>query len=264
MGFKRDREVSHFSLQFAMGLQSLLPHNLHFITEELRQTYSDVLLKIAQDLKREEQEELQFLCTHKINSETTTVTDTLNIFIELERIGKISWENVCFLKKILTQLLRSNLAESLLTKYEIMRDVTLLLGLYANKRHGWNANQRISSSVEKLSDYLFNVTKETSRTCTEGDKLDLTFNVSVLGEEDIKEMLVEFEQEIESKFTSDSLSKLTMLVVVAGELVFEAFVNGEKRDATNICFIAFDKIYHRMQELRIGWVSLNSQFLYSR
>ena len=61
-------------------------------------------------------------------------------------------------------------------------------------------------------------------------------------------MLVEFEQEIESKFTSDSWSKLTMFVVISGELVFETLANGEKQDVMNICFITVDKICCRMQE----------------
>ena len=237
--------------------QSHLPlPTLHLIKHELRQIYYATLLQIAQKLPKDEQEELQFLCTHKINSETTTVADTLKIFIKLEHIGKMSWENVRFLKKILTQLLRLDLEESL-TKYEIKRDFLLLLALYANKRQGCrNTYQRFSASVEKLSDLLLNVTNEISRTATtEEDKLDLTFIRSVLAEEDIKQVLVEFEQEIESKFTSDSWTKLTMFVVIAGELVFEALANGEKHDVMNICFITVDKICCRMQELRGGWVS---------
>lgn len=103
--------------------------------------------------------------------------------------------------------------------------------------------QRFPTSVWKLSDLLLNVTNEISRTATtDADKLDLTFIRSVLAEEDIKQVLVDFEQEIESKFTSDSWSKLTMFVVIAGELVFEALANGEKQDVMNVCFITVDKI----------------------
>lgn len=246
-----------------MGSQShLLPPTLRLIKDELRHLYDATLLQIAQKLPKDQQEELQFLCTHKINSETTTVTETLNIFIKLEHIGKISWENVRFLKKILTQLFRLDLEENL-TKYEIKRDLALLLALYASKRQGCrNTYQRFSTSVEKLSDLLLNVTNEISRTATtDEDKLDLTFIRSVLAEEDIKQVLVEVEQEIERKFTSDSWSKLTMFVVIAGELVFEALANGEKQDAMNICFISVDKICCRMQELRGGWVSLSRLFL---
>ena len=246
-----------------MGSQShLLPPTLRLIKDELRHLYDATLLQIAQKLPKDQQEELQFLCTHKINSETTTVTETLNIFIKLEHIGKISWENVRFLKKILTQLFRLDLEENL-TKYEIKRDLALLLALYASKRQGCrNTYQRFSTSVEKLSDLLLNVTNEISRTATsDEDKLDLTFMRSVLAEEDIKQVLVEVEQEIERKFTSDSWSKLTMFVVIAGELVFEALANGEKQDVMNICFITVDKICCRMQELRGGWVSLSRLFL---
>lgn len=246
-----------------MGSQSHLPPpTLPLIKDELRHIYDATLLQIAQKLPKDQQEELQFLCTHKINSETTKVIDTLNIFIKLEHTGKISWENVRFLKKILNQLFRLDLEESL-TKYEIKRDLALLLALYASKRQGWrNTYQRFSPSVEKLSDLLLNVTNEISRTATtDEDKLDLTFMRSVLAEEDIKQVLVEFEQEIESKFTADSWSKLTMFVVIAGELVFEALANGEKQDAMNICFISVDKICCRMQELRGGWVSLSRLFL---
>ena len=153
--------------------------------------------------------------------------------------------------------------EESLTKYEIKRDLALLLSLYASKRQGCrNTYQRFPTSVWKLSDLLLNVTNEISRTATtDADKLDLTFIRSVLAEEDIKQVLVEFEQEIESKFTSDSWSKLTMFVVIAGELVFEALATGEKQDVMNVCFITVDKIRCRMQELRGGWVSLSRLFL---
>lgn len=246
-----------------MGSQShLLPPTLDLIEDELRHIYNATLLQIAQKLPKDQQEDLQFLCTHKINSETTTVINTLNIFIKLEHIEKISWENVRFLKKILTQLFRLDLEETL-TKYEIKRDLALLLALYASKRQGCrNTYKRFSTSVEKICDLLLNVTNEISRTpTTDADKLDLTFIRSVLAEEDIKQVLVEFEQEIESKFTSDSWSKLTMFVVIAGELVFEALAHGEKQDVMNICFITVDKICCRMQELRGGWVSLSRLFL---
>lgn len=148
-----------------MGSQSHLPPpTLHLIKDELRHIYNAILLQIAQKLPKDQQEELQFLCTHKINSETTSVTDTLKIFIKLEQIGRISWENVRFLKKILTQLFRLDLEESL-TKYEIKRDLALLLALYACKRQGCRNSyrQRFSTSVEKLSDLLLNVTNEISR-----------------------------------------------------------------------------------------------------
>ena len=153
--------------------------------------------------------------------------------------------------------------EESLFKYEIKRDLALLLALYASKRQGCrNTCQRFSTSVEKISDLLLNVTNEISRTATtDADKLDLTFIRSVLAEEDIKHVLVEFEQEIERKFTSDSWSKLTMFVVISGELVFETLANGEKQDVMNICFITVDKICCRMQELRGGWVSLSRLFL---
>lgn len=140
--------------------------------------------------------------------------------------------------------------EESLFKYEIKRDLALLLVLYASKRQGCrNTYQRFSTSVEKISDLLLNVTNEISRTATtDADKLDLTFIRSVLAEEDIKHVLVEFEQEIERKLTSDSWSKLTMFVVISGELVFETLANGEKQDVMNICFITVDKICCRMQE----------------
>ena len=116
-------------------------------------------MRISHNLKTVQQEELQFLCSGLIPK---TTTENLIIFRALENAGKILWEDVCFLKERLHLVQRFDLVERL-TAFEIERNLTLLLKLYARKRIRSEASRRFSFSVEMVSTYLVELTTETVR-----------------------------------------------------------------------------------------------------
>ena len=72
----------------------------------------------------------------------------------------------------------------------------------------------------------------------------------------MEKVLVDFEEETEREL-SDPWSKLTLLVVIAGEIVAEALANEERRRKTNViklCSTLADKLCFRMIKLG-SWVS---------
>ena len=220
---------------------------LDTITNELRRAYKAVLLKIAHNLEINQQEGLRFYYDEIIKKGDT---EALKILRSLEFAGKISWEDVSFIKERLNLVKRLDLVERL-TAFEIKSNLILLLDLYARKRNKSEASRRFSSSVEMVSGYLVKLT-------TEAVLNGFDFNnirSLVESRRGIKEVLVEFENESE---LTQPWSKLTLLVVIAGEIISEALSTEEHRrklDVMKLCSIAADELYFRM--IKIGsWVSV--------
>ena len=87
--------------------------NFDTITEELQQDYAALLLQIVQELEQDRVEELRLYCT-AAGLIPKEITGAVNIIFELERIGKISWKNVSFLKESLNRVFRLDLVKTLL------------------------------------------------------------------------------------------------------------------------------------------------------
>ena len=227
--------------------------NFDAITGELRLNYAALLLHIVQELEQDRVEELRLYCTAAglISKE---ITGAVNIILELERIGKISWKNLSFLKGSLNCVSRLDLVETLL-EFENKRDMILLMNLYAKKRNGLETKGRFSSSVESLSECLVKVV---AMETTPG-RFDLSdIRSSLESTEGIKRVLSEFEKEIEAEL-SHRWSKLTLLVIIAAEIIFEVLGNEEHRrklDVMELFFTAADELCFRMKNLG-SWVSLN-------
>ena len=221
----------------------------NIITKEIKLAYNAVLVQISQELETVQQEELRFLCDGLIPK---TTTKALTIFRALEHAGRISWEDVCFLKESLNLVKRLDLVERL-TAFEIKRNLTLLLGLYGRKRKKSEASSRFSSSVEKISEYLVKLPTETMK-----DRIDCNCIRSLMeSRKGIKEVLVKFEDEIEREL-SFAWSKLTLLVVIAGEMISEALTNDgsrQKLDVKELYSSAAYELCSRMIKLG-SWVSL--------
>ena len=121
-------------------------------TENLQRAYKSILLQIARNLEKDQQEELRFIFRELIRREP----GALIIMSSLEYAGKISWSDVSFLKEGLLEVERSDLAEKL-TEFEVMRNLTVLLDFYARKKQGISESSCSSplDSVEKVAGYLF-------------------------------------------------------------------------------------------------------------
>ena len=214
---------------------------------KLRQAYAAVLLKIARNLNRDQQQELRFYYSRSglISVEDTEILTTLTF---LEYAGMISWEDVGRLTEGLRQIQRLDLVK-LLTEFEMKRNLTVFLDFYARKRLELDLCFR-SDAVQSTAAYLLT---ETIR-----DGFDIT-NVRSLVEsgKSIKKVLNDFEEEIDRSEFSSPWSKLTMLIAIAGEIIVAASANGKRHQnhqLMEMCSTAAEECSLRMIELG-SWVS---------
>ena len=218
-------------------------------TNELRRheyEYREVLLTINSNLTEIQKKELHFYYTHY-----AAAGETLELFRSLEDDKKISWEDVCFLKDGLRAVQRKDLVD-IVTEFENKRNLTSLVDMYARKRRGFEESSCCHNSIEQAAAYL-------ERTTTHGISLDGTFYRSLLeSRKSIEKVISEFDEAIKHAVL-DPWGQLTLLVVVAGEIVTEAFRMSEERRLTSeviskMCRSAADELYCRMQKLGT-WVS---------
>ena len=214
---------------------------------KFRQAYAAVLLQIARNLDRDQQQELRFYYSR---SGLSPVEDTgiLTLLTSLEYAGMISWEDVGRLTEGLRQIQRLDLVK-LLTEFELKRDLTVLLDFYTRKRLELDLCFR-SNSVQSTAAYLLT---ETVR-----DEFDITNVRSLVGSgKSIKTVLNEFEEEIDRSELSSPWSKLTMLIVIAGEIIVAASADGirhQNHQLMEMCSTAAEECSSRMIELG-SWVS---------
>ena len=224
--------------------------------ENLQRAYKAVLLNIVRSLEKDQQEELRFIFGELIRKEP----GALIIMSSLENAGKISWSDVSFLKEGLLVVKRWDLAEKL-AEFEVMRNLTVLLDFYARKRQGISESSCsfVLDSVEKVAGYLLKITREEFE-----DGFDVTEKVrSLLGEsrEDIKNLMLEFNQEILEfdQELSDPWSKLTLLIVISGEIFAVALANEEhhqKQEVMKLLYTVAEDLCSRITKLLKGsWVS---------
>ena len=214
-------------------------------TDQLRQAYNNVLLQISFDLDREHRKELSRCCTRHVTKQDT---ETVTIFRCLEHEGKISWENVCFLKDVMRTTQRVDIVRKL-TEFELIRDLTILLDFYARKRQELHLSY-CPLPVKIVAGYLAKLT-EIAR-----DSLDVVcLSITVESSKDIRKALVDFEEEIDCRGLTFSWNGFTMLVIIAGELIALASAS-EARSESNIelCSTAADELCPRMIGLG-SWVS---------
>ena len=135
----------------------------------------------------------------------------------LEHSGKISWDNVNFLIEVLSPIKRLDLAKRL-TKSEVRRDLTILLHFYARNR----------LELDQLVN-VFPLTKTTARhlltTFTENENERCRFYAARMRSlaESKKNIHQVFEDDIDVRSGVNSpWSKLTMLVIISGEIIVAA------------------------------------------
>ena len=134
----------------------------------------------------------------------------------LEHSGKISWDNVNFLIEVLSPIKRLDLAKRL-TKSEVRRDLTILQHFYARNR------------LELDPVNVFPLMKTTARHLltifTENENERCRFYAARMRSlvESNKNIHQVFEDDIDVRSGVNSpWSKLTMLVIISGEVIAAA------------------------------------------
>ena len=219
--------------------------------ENLQRAYKAVLLQIVRNLEKYEQEELRFFFDELISRRRP---GALSIMSSLENAGKISWSDVSFLKEGLEEVKRLDLVEKL-TVFEVKRNLTVLLDFYARKRQGIEScYQSVPDPVKRVAGYLLKITREVFQ-----DGFDVSERVrSLLGEskEDVKNLMREFEEKCDQELY-DPWSKLTLFIVISGEILAVALANEEhhqKQEVMKLLSTAAESLCSRI--LKLGnWVS---------
>ena len=222
------------------------------LTDELRESYKSVLLNLSHNLTIKQQGELRFYCTELITEDDS---GNLGIFRSLENAGKISWENVSFLKKGLLAMLREDLCKTL-TLFEIKRDLIILLDLYARKKCGEDCGHAFHS-VGKVADILVTLTNQIAGEHDETYDAGIAVESLVKSTKNLRKVLIAFE-EVVVRELMDPWSRLTFLIVIAGEIVAVALAKNDNRyktEALKLCCNGAEELSSRMINLG-SWVSL--------
>ena len=177
----------------------------------------------------------------------------MSVMSSLEYAGKISWSDLSFLKEGLLEVKRSDLADKL-TEFEVMRNLTVPLDFYARKKQGISQSSCSSplDSVEKVAGYLLMITREVFQ-----DGFDVGERVrSLLGEsrEDIKNLMLVFEDNCDQEL-SDPWSKLSLLIVISGEIFALALANEEhhqKKEVMKLLYTVAEDLCSRIASWKLG------------
>ena len=210
------------------------------------------LIRIVHSLDKDQQRELQFYYKRDIPSGTD---GALNILDSLDDVGVISWTDVDSLKKGLRAIQRLDLIE-ILTAFETQRNLKLFLLDCARKRQGSESRcYQSASSIKPLAKHLV---KETTGIFTDGLNGSKVRSL-IKSRKNVQEVLFDFEQQIEKKQFVNPWSKLTFLVVIAGEIVAAVFmmsaIDEERQtDPKEVLRICFEFCHTRLIKLG-SWVS---------
>ena len=219
------------------------------ILSAVQSAYRNILLEIYFELGQEDQKNLHFYCSDLIPG---NVTDTISILKCLEKAENISPEDLHFLKDAMRAIRRLDIAKKL-TKFEIKRDLTLLLYFYVRKILRLDL-YCCSQAMKKVAGYLARL-METVR-----DRVDITkINLTVESSRDLRKALADFERELDCREPERfSWKEITMLVVYAGEIIAIASTNEEQPETViELCSTATDELFSRMTRLE-SWVSIIS------
>ena len=231
-------------------MSSQIPNS---IVGELQKAYKAALLRIVDNLNIEQQQKLQFYYEGLIPRE---IDGALNILRSLEDVEEISWTDVDSLKKGLRAIQRLDLIE-ILTTFETRRDLNLFLVDYARKRQGSESwCYQSASSIELLAKHLVKVTTGIFTDGLNGSKVRSLMK----SRKNVQEMLLDFEEQIEKKQFVNPWSKLTFLVVIAGEVVAAVFMMSaidEERPTDPKEVLRICSKFCRTRLMKLGnWVSL--------
>ena len=221
------------------------------MTDRLRQTYRNTLYQIARNLDEEQQKGLQFLCVEHV---PRRVKELLDLFYALEENKKMSWIDVSFLMKCLDAIGRKDLAE-LLAKFEVKRNMFILLSFYVKKRNGqysFDDDDDDRSSATELAEYLVQLMEG-----FEGN-VEIRDIMNSSDGDNKKDLWLKFVNECPAWSSGKTWSKFSMLVALAGETICASasiHPGGNSEEAImDICIALADELYCPMLQLG-SWVN---------
>ena len=218
------------------------------MTDRLRQTYRNTLYQIARNLDEEQQKGLQFLCVEHV---PRRVKELLDLFFALEE-NKMSWINVSFLMECLDEIGKKDLAE-LLAKFEVKRNMSILLSFYVKKRNGQHSlDDDDQSSATELAEYLVQLMEAFEGTVEIRDIMNSSDG------DNKKDLWLKFVNECTAWNSRKTWSKFSMLVALAGETICAStsiHPRGNSEEAImDICIALADELY--CPTLQLGsWVN---------
>ena len=219
------------------------------MTDRLRQTYRNALYQIARNLDEEQQKGLQFLCVEHV---PRRVKELFYLFYALEENKKMSWINVSYLMKCLDVIGRKDLAE-LLAKFEVKRNMSILLSFYVKKRngqHSFDDDDRLSAT--KLAEYLVQLMEG-----FEGN-VEIRGIMKSSDGDNKKDLWLKFVNECPAWSSRKTWSKFSMLVALAGETICASasiHPGGNSEEAImDICITLADELCCPMLQLG-SWVN---------
>ena len=218
------------------------------MTDRLRQTYRNALYQIARNLDEEQQKGLQFLCVEHV---PRRVKELLDLFFALEE-NKMSWINVSFLMECLDEIGKKDLAE-LLAKFEVKRNMSILLSFYVKKRNGQHSlDDDDQSSATELAEYLVQLMEVFEGTVEIRDIMNSSDG------DNKKDLWLKFVNECTAWNSRKTWSKFSMLVALAGETICAStsiHPRGNSEEAImDICIALADELY--CPTLQLGsWVN---------
>lgn len=221
------------------------------MTDRLRQTYRNALYQIARNLDEEQQKGLQFLCVEHV---PRRVKELLDLFYALEENKKMSWIDVSFLMKCLDAIGRKDLAE-LLAKFEVKRNMFILLSFYVKKRNGqysFDDDDDDRSSATELAEYLVQLMEGFEGT------VEIRGIMKSSDGDNKKDLWLKFVNECTTWSSRKTWSKFSMLVALAGETICASasiHPGGNSEEAImDICITLADELCCSMLQLG-GWVN---------
>ena len=221
------------------------------MTDRLRQTYRNALYQISRNLDEEQQKGLQFLCVEQV---PRRVKEPLDLFYALEENKKMSWIDVSFLMECLDEIGKKDLAE-LLAKFEVKRNMFILLSFYVKKRNGqysFDDDDDDRSSATELAEYLVQLMEGFEGT------VEIRGIMKSSDGDNKKDLWLKFVNECPAWSSRKTWSKFSMLVALAGETICASasiHPGGNSEEAImDICITLADELCCSMLQLG-GWVN---------
>ena len=189
-----------------------------------------------------------------LNTFQDEVKERLDLFYALEENKKMSWINVSFLMECLDEIGRKDLAE-LLAKFEVKRNMFILLSFYVKKRngqHSFDDDDDDRSSATELAEYLVQLMEG-----FEGN-VEIRDIMNSSDGDNKKDLWLKFVNECPAWSSRKTWSKFSMLVALAGETICASasiHPGGNSEEAImDICIALADELYCPMLQLG-SWVN---------
>lgn len=208
----------------------------------MKLSFKGKMIFMSSNLNEEDLRQLRYYLEGFIP--VNSCSDAMDIVRLLENDGRISWENVKFIKKAMESIRRQDIVKEL-TKFEIKRNLTLLLDFYTKNVNGLDSNFCENKLGMKMIASLLQKIMDTARESVNVRNISSTVESS----RDLKKVLMTIEEKLDEE-PSLSWNDFTMLVILAGEIIAIASADEEQQESLlELCITAADELCSRMNDL---------------